>query len=524
MKYDIETLHAKAADLERAAVEARRREEELMSALNSLENLSIAIFSLPDEILEIIFECFVEGDTGSHTTSRNAGPWVIGQICRRWRQLAHSTPSLWNMIRIDTHALPREPMKILKVWLERSQGLPLSGLLFLNQSSSATGIDDDIFQLVMENSHRWRYLEMKLGSRYDLYSRIASTEDLRFPLLQSLRILVNVPGAVNERPPPAPPLLSVTPLMAPSLTGASLVVLVPSALESILALPWSQLTELSMSLATSTRLKEIMASLKRLERCSLQISSQFVIAAQVVNLTPSLRRLELSGPLPNIINALSCLTSTGLVELGLRPPGGSAVLPLVAQRLLESMAQLQTRSSCQLRRLYIPITLFSSPESPRIAEPLSTVQALHLRLEGTTGSREAMRILKTSDVFRNLKELHLIVHKDGIGQAFVASLPDFVDMVASRRLLPSGRRSFRTTQLQCLEIDTIKYSGRSKPPLPVSREMAERLLRLKSDGMIFLGRVADGEWQPQHSATTHWDLEVDQRRWARFGYCDWLFD
>ncbi|KAK1225202.1 hypothetical protein PQX77_011882 [Marasmius sp. AFHP31] len=519
MKYDIESIQAKVADLERAMVEARRKEEELVSALNSLENLSSAIFGLPDEILAIIFENMAQADTGGHTMSKNAASWVIAQTCQRWRQLALSTPSIWTSIRMNTFFLSRQPVEMLKTWLERSQGLPLSCLLFLNQSPCIADLEDELFQLVLVNSHRWRHLEVHLESRYDLYRRFASTKDIPFPLLHSLRIFVNMLGVVDDG---IPPLSTAATLTAPSLVDASLLILVPSSLESIITLPWSQLTELSLSFITSARFNEIMTCSKRLERCYLQLHSRFVLGEQMISLPMSLRRLHLTGPLLNVVNTLSSLSSPGLVELGLSPPGGSTVPLLTARRLLQSIAQLQTRSSCQLRRLYIPITLFSFPESPRIANCLSTVQALHLRLEGKKGSEEAIRTIKTSDIFRNLKELHLMVYKDGVGEAFVSSLPAFVDMVEARRFLSGSRGSGQYTSLQCLVIDMIRYGNRSKARLPVNREVAERLSRLERDGLIILGHVADGEWQPQHP-TTHWDLEANQRRWARFGYCDWLF-
>ncbi|KAL0068250.1 hypothetical protein AAF712_004635 [Marasmius tenuissimus] len=376
----------------------------------------------------------------------------------------------------------------------------------------------------MENSRRWRHLDVDLKSRYDLYSRITSTGDLRFPLLQSLRILVNVLGAVNSQPDPETSLPPAATWTASALTGASLLIFAPSGFESIPVLPWSQLTDLAISIATSTGFNEIITSLARLERCHLQLGSQFIAVAQTARLAPSLRRLEIAGPLPNVVDGLSCLVCDGLVELGLNPPSVSTIPHLTARRLLESVSQLQDRSSCQLQRLYIPITLFSFPESVHVADSLSTVQALHLRIEHRTGAREAIRTIKTSDILRNLKELYLIVHKGGIGpgEAFDSLLSEIVDMVEVRRASPE--QSSQCKQLQCLEIDTIKYGGRPNACLPVNREVAERLLTLERGGLTLLGRIADGEWRPQHPASSHWDLEANKRRWARFGHCNWLIN
>ncbi|KAK1235196.1 hypothetical protein PQX77_001591 [Marasmius sp. AFHP31] len=525
IKCEFEVPHVRATDLERATVEARHRGEELTRDLNSPENFSSAIFGLPEEILIIVFEHLVEADVGGHTMSRKAGPWVVAQTCRRWRHLALSTPSLWTLIRINTLLLPRQPMTMLRLWLERSQALPLSCLLLLHHHPSTPDVENDILQLVMENSYRWRHLDVDLKFRHDLYSRIVSTGDLRLPVLQSLRILVNFAlGAANNQPDPETSLPSAATWTAPALTGASLLIFAPSSFESIPILPWSQLTELAISFATSTSFNEIMTSLTRLERCHLHLGSQFIVAGQAVRLAPSLRRLEVAGPLSSVVNGLSCLVCNGLVELGLNPPGISTLPHLTARRLLESISHFQDRSSCQLQQLRIPITLFSFPESARVADSLSTVQALHLRVEHRTGAREAIWTIKTSDIFPNLKELYLIVYKDGIGpgEFFASLLFEIVDMVEARRALPAG--SSQCTQLQCLEIDTIKYGGRPNTSLPVNQEVAERLSTLERDGLILLGRVADGEWRPQHPATSHWDLEANTRRWARFGHCNWLVD
>ncbi|KAL0568944.1 hypothetical protein V5O48_013025 [Marasmius crinis-equi] len=515
MKDDIEALHSKAADLEQAAGKARRKKLELVSALNSLENLSSAIFSLPDELLIVIFERVVDADTGGHTMSKHAAPWVLSQTCRGWRQLALSTPSLWTLMRIDTFLVPKDPIRILKAWLERSQTLPLSCLLFMGQPPSGADVREEILQVIMGHSHRWRHLDIDLESRSDLYVQLASRK-LDFPFLQSIRLFINVPNASSDTVGLSFPPATIT---APLLLRAFLMTLIPSMPDPTITLPWGQLVELSMSFVTSAKFSDIVAGLTHIECCSLRISSRFVLTAQTVTFPTCLRRLELAGPLSNVIHTLSHLISPGLEALAVGLPDGSTVPSLAARRVLDAILRIQTRSSCRLRCLHIPITLFSSPDSLRSTESLSAIQVLYLRLQGEAGSHEAVRTFKTSDIFRNMEELHLIVDPGGIGDIYTSFLPDFMDMVDAR-----VRESRVCTRLGCLEIDVVKSGADPKPPLPVTMAIAERLSRLQRDGLTLVGCVKDGKWLPRHPTTTSWQFEAFERRWAQFGYSDWLLD
>ncbi|KAF9004905.1 hypothetical protein BDZ89DRAFT_921101, partial [Hymenopellis radicata] len=53
------------------------------------------IHQLPVEVLLEIFHLTFEKPYNVFASSRS-GPWLLGKVCRRWRQVAWSCPSLWT--------------------------------------------------------------------------------------------------------------------------------------------------------------------------------------------------------------------------------------------------------------------------------------------------------------------------------------------------------------------------------------------------------------------------------------------
>ncbi|KII90530.1 hypothetical protein PLICRDRAFT_173931 [Plicaturopsis crispa FD-325 SS-3] len=91
----------------------------------------------------------------------------LGQVCRRWRAVALSTPRLWSTIHLSTNRkyLPAEPQRLLEVWLERSQPLPLSLSLKLGDHFGPTAGDGrrdaarSWVDLLTAHSERWEILK-----------------------------------------------------------------------------------------------------------------------------------------------------------------------------------------------------------------------------------------------------------------------------------------------------------------------------------------------------------------------------
>jgi hypothetical protein len=95
--------------------------------------LSPARRLLPDILQEIFVRCLPTG--GYSAMSRMDAPLVLGRVCREWRDIAYSTPSLWSAIHI---AIPKDSsyvlmhtcshatrMRAIQDWLSRSGICPL---------------------------------------------------------------------------------------------------------------------------------------------------------------------------------------------------------------------------------------------------------------------------------------------------------------------------------------------------------------------------------------------------------------
>ncbi|KAK7022405.1 hypothetical protein R3P38DRAFT_2960862 [Favolaschia claudopus] len=131
-----------------AAIEAQKAAlQDLVSqhkeAQNRLNFFVDPMARLPLEIQSHIFLCvepkssYRDPRNTPHPNS-NLPPVVFLSVCRLWRDIALSTPKLWN--KLELNGLPRPPnyLKFCNMWLDRARTLPLSvslrGSLDLQQS------------------------------------------------------------------------------------------------------------------------------------------------------------------------------------------------------------------------------------------------------------------------------------------------------------------------------------------------------------------------------------------------------
>ncbi|KAJ8088724.1 hypothetical protein PM082_013967 [Marasmius tenuissimus] len=106
------------------------------------------------------------GDTNSPSTlNTRKNPWVLSQVCRRWRGVALSLPALWATIGIDWEGQTREALhpyikRRLKLALERAGKRRLSASW--HQGSCQ---HEDIVSMLCSRSSRWRDLSLCIGIR-----------------------------------------------------------------------------------------------------------------------------------------------------------------------------------------------------------------------------------------------------------------------------------------------------------------------------------------------------------------------
>ncbi|KAK7018387.1 F-box domain-containing protein [Favolaschia claudopus] len=202
------------------------------------------ISSLPPEIIAEIFTHFLLIDGPAYPPiSGIFSPQLLCEVCSLWRQIALSTPWLWEVIQLEIRpdespTSAKKKLGALNLWLSRSGTRPLT--IWLHYIHPHGQLEPRLFKVlsdflraIVHHCHRWEYMEIILPFQilYDIQGDM--------PLLKRL---VFGPSELPdqdeiEEMPSQAELFSA----APQLTH---VVLSESFVPSMIRLPWSQLTTL----------------------------------------------------------------------------------------------------------------------------------------------------------------------------------------------------------------------------------------------------------------------------------------
>ncbi|PPQ95617.1 hypothetical protein CVT26_008646 [Gymnopilus dilepis] len=149
----------------------RASQENSIETLFPLSDASLKLFdTFPVEVISTVFLHYKD----YKVTDRSHGPLArlkLGRICRRWRQIAWSTPRLWAELYIDReHATSQTHVELAKEWLGRSGTLPLSIQYYSkNCNDRAYGgivpqVYKQMFEAIARCSDRWYSLTLGLPS------------------------------------------------------------------------------------------------------------------------------------------------------------------------------------------------------------------------------------------------------------------------------------------------------------------------------------------------------------------------
>ncbi|KAG9073704.1 hypothetical protein FS749_014756 [Ceratobasidium sp. UAMH 11750] len=130
------------------------------------------ILRLPIEILARIFEFGVNGnEMGSAGLKFESIPEIGGlffdvvcRVCKMWKEVAESTPSLWSTITIDSH----NSLRHAQMRIARSRSVPLDIQITLPdrigfaRNSLVTGQIAKAFDLLKPHAFRWRTLRIQV--------------------------------------------------------------------------------------------------------------------------------------------------------------------------------------------------------------------------------------------------------------------------------------------------------------------------------------------------------------------------
>jgi len=158
-------LEKQLKELENLTEKIHIRRRALRTVMN--QNHDRLIHRFPPEIASRIFFYYSLASSCLDTYEKT-NTLCLGAVCRKWRQLAWTTPEVWTWIHIHNRIIYRwnnNAAKLLAEWLERSATLPLT-IRFLGPSNGHSAVYCVVTDLLNKHSARWYDLELDIPARH----------------------------------------------------------------------------------------------------------------------------------------------------------------------------------------------------------------------------------------------------------------------------------------------------------------------------------------------------------------------
>ncbi|KAJ7191391.1 hypothetical protein GGX14DRAFT_578973 [Mycena pura] len=250
IEMDIDSYVSKGTDI---PDEMKERHESLKLELN---NIIYPVLTLPTEITVEIFEKLLTKHTNPRSLSPTEAPLLLLHICRAWRAIALSTPSLWTTLAISFKGFKRQitsdPLpRTFGQWPTCACATPKTLSLY----GDATGKDGEHMSAVLHR-HAPQLVSLRL-SLYplDLHRLL---EPIQFPALEAV-----VLDQAISRTCPAWRIFESTPQLRD-------VTLLFEIRPHHLILPWSQLTTFSGDRFTALECYRVLSDSPALQKCEFQ--------------------------------------------------------------------------------------------------------------------------------------------------------------------------------------------------------------------------------------------------------------
>ncbi|KAJ7498030.1 hypothetical protein B0H11DRAFT_2382830 [Mycena galericulata] len=317
-----------------------------------LDAYKYPVFTLPNEIVSEIFTRVLPVYPRCPPA---VTPTLLSSVCRKWRDIALSTPTLWRAISIRIPMYPHiSKLPLLETWLSRSRYCPLSISLADNWYAEASDSKMAPFvQAILPQCNRWEYLSL-LVADLDVFSLIQGN----MPLLRHLQI-------------------GVTPFMTHTNVGPVVLfqhaaqlqtVTLLSSLPPEITLPWARLTRLVAQNADPDMCSRILEHAPNLIYCKLQFRGSKIEWAQ-----RHLAYLE-TLIIEDVIDA--SYRFRGLIDSLTPCPTQTSLIPGFAGAFEAFIA----RSGCKLEELYIigPHDVSASEEYRKIFSSIPALEAIEV--------------------------------------------------------------------------------------------------------------------------------------------------
>lgn len=391
-KHEIEALLSEAqeekqrldAEVARIQLILRGLQSEVVAKITRIATLKAMISPLkyfPNELIAKIFEEYAAG--------LSRPPWHLGHICSRWREVALTTPNIWNtvVVRLDESYLSFDEEEVL--FLRGAKG-STSCILSLGWSSPAIYSFLPIFNRYASSIH---HLSMKA---VDVFLPLLTLPGGSLSSLERLDLHFYPPDQKTlpaiVRAGETPPYRAITLFKhSPRLRSVSVETYRDGwkyhTLISPLQLPWAQLTQLLLSpflFMDDLALSGLLRPCINLVKCRLPIPEDLISSTTQPTLI-RLRNLETieitNGFIANLWNAkkfIKQLLLPSLKRLTLTSPIGTKV-----EWPLDGISNLILRSACDIRVFHLRSSLPND----------STLALLHIMPSLTELSVQGIAIL-----------------------------------------------------------------------------------------------------------------------------------
>ncbi|KAJ7134030.1 hypothetical protein C8R43DRAFT_1239338 [Mycena crocata] len=266
--------------------------------------------ALPNEIISEIFINFLPPYPACTPLVGPLSPSFLCRICRRWRDVALSTPWLWcsMQLELEEQSLPQQ-LHILKTWLKRSGSCPIS--ISLYRENDDPKISTSAFvKAMVRNSSRWADMHLILPYRE---LRLIKGD---MPLLRKLNFGPTFNRTNEEHAFLAAPIAPFE--RAPNLRDVALSeVFNPFAIH----LPWASITTLAAELCAGQTVENFRHA-QDLVQCTITLGpsadpATFTMLPPLQHLTSLILREPICwrGGSSNVINLLNSLTLPALQTL-----------------------------------------------------------------------------------------------------------------------------------------------------------------------------------------------------------------
>ncbi|KAF7964874.1 hypothetical protein HWV62_10058 [Athelia sp. TMB] len=436
---------------------------------NKLKALVSLIRIVPPEIFAEIFS-YLKGDYRDKAPAQARTETLLPtHVCQRWREIALSTPTLWNNIYINGGSVPKSvrdsEVECTSAWLSRAKDCPLSINLRRSKSWSldhdfeTDGAWNMIFDMLLRRSHRWQHAILLSTSKTD-FSGLRNN----LPLLETLEINcplghVRVAGNAFE--------------IAPRLSSVTL-----SQGSDIGILPWAQL-KIFVTDSTLTLLESLvlLQKIPNIVSFSTRISYEEVEAWRFVNAPLQMSKLEslsMTEIMPlSVDGCLTCLKLPSLKSIkiiGTYPPNAASDNCAFA---IMSMIQ---RSSCSIKSLEVRSAIWGQSALADVLRVTPQLETLDIELGNVYKFGMASKVLValfgigTPCLAPKLQHLKLSYWPPFEPQAFV-------DLLESRWRVAPGGSVTRLSSIKLINIPSVSIFGSSD--LQRLREFATEGLDIK---------------------------------------------